>query len=98
METARFAPGGAVTALYQGEVLTLKTGPVPTAGTITLGTYIDDATTLTDSLPIAAVTTRAEDPARFDRTFNNIKIRIGDALATRPRIHGAILQGFLLHD
>ena len=97
LETQRIAPGG-VTALNQAEVLTLKTGPVPTNGNITMGVYIDDSTSTDDSFTVAAVTTRAEDPVRYDRTFSKIKVRIGDALATRPRIAGAILQAFLLHD
>jgi len=97
METKRISPAG-VTALHQSEVLTLKTGPVPTSGNLTFATYLDDATSTTDSFTVAAVSTVAEDPVRYDRTFNKMKIRIGDALATRPRIRGFILQAFLLND
>ena len=97
METKRVAPAG-VTALHQSEVLTLKTGPVPTAGNLTFATYLDDATSTTDSFTVAAATTVAEDEVRYDRTFNKIKFRIGDSLATRPRVRGVIMRAYLLSD
>ena len=97
LETARFAPLGD-TAFHKGDSITLKTGPVPTNGNITLITYADDATSATDTLTLAAVTTDSENEAVFRRRFNKLKIRIGDALATRPRIRGAIVKGYFLND
>jgi hypothetical protein len=61
-------------------------------------TYVDDATSATDTLTLAAVTTDSENEAVFRRRFQKLKVRIGDALATRPRIRGAIIKGYFLND
>jgi len=98
METKRIWPGGSPTVLSRVRDMTLKTGPVPSAGNITIGAYLDDETSIVaaNSFTVAALTTVADDILGMGKRCNKIKIRIEDTLATRPRIHGATLRGTIL--
>ena len=100
METARFAPAGASTALFRVSDLTARTGPVPTSGNLTVGAYLDDETSInsSNSFTVAAVTTQRDYRIFLPRRINKMKIRIADSLATRPRIGGTIVRGFALNN
>ena len=95
LETKRIALGGVSTALFRAMDLTLRTGPVPTAGNVTASAYLDDETSVdsSNSFTVAALTTQRDYRIYFPRRVNLFKGRIADALATRPRIGGYILRG-----
>lgn len=97
-ETKRFTPISVI-GDYRTRDITLKTR-VPTSGNITFGAYVNDETSIdsSNSFTVAAVTTQREYPIGWRRKLNKVKFRFGDALATRPRIQGCVLRGYLLND
>ena len=100
IETSRFAPAGVSTALFRAMDLTLRTGPVPGAGNVTVGAYLEDETSIdsTNSFTVPALTTVRDYPIYFPRRISKMKVRIADALATRPRIGGVVLRGRALNN